>query len=113
MNSENSKISEHYRLILNLTDKITLKTSDKYVALSNLIIYYKWKNIKKSHKNNKFKVQRGMKNLDHTLYQIFKIRIYIKAIENRITFKIKSGYYLELLNPETMKLLVNTKNKVT
>ena len=41
------------------------------------------------------------------------IRIYVNKIENRITFKIKSGYYLELLTPETMKLLGSTKNKIT
>ena len=40
----------------NLTDKINLKRSDKYVALSNLSIYYTWKNIKKLYKNNKFKI---------------------------------------------------------
>ena len=40
----------------NLTDKINLKRSDKYVALSNLSIYFTWKNIKKSYKNNKFKI---------------------------------------------------------
>ena len=41
------------------------------------------------------------------------IRIYINKIENRITFKIKTGYYLELVTPETMKLLVSTKNEIT
>ena len=41
------------------------------------------------------------------------IRIYVNKIENRITFKIKSGYYLELLTPETKKLLGSTKNKIT
>ena len=51
MNSENSKTSDPHRLLLNLTDKINLKRSDKYVALSNLSIYYTWKNIKKSYKN--------------------------------------------------------------
>ena len=40
------------------------------------------------------------------------IRIYVNKIENRITFKIKTGYYLELLMPETMKLLGSTKNKI-
>ena len=40
------------------------------------------------------------------------IRIYVNKIENRITFKIKTGYYLELLMPETMKLLGRTKNKI-
>ena len=38
------------------------------------------------------------------------IMTYISKIENRITFKIKTGYYLELLTPETMKLLGSTKN---
>ena len=39
--------------------------------------------------------------------------IYINKIENRITFKIKTGYYLELLMPETIKLLGSTKSKIT
>ena len=41
------------------------------------------------------------------------IRIYINKIENRITFKINSGYYLELLTLETMKLLGSSKSKTT
>ena len=56
MNSENSKISDPHRLLLNLTDKIDLRRKNKYIALSNFSIYYTWKNIKKSYKNNKFKV---------------------------------------------------------
>ena len=65
--------------------------------------------------------------MDHILYQIFKnilsifkkkhnekidnpsLRIYVNKIENRITFKIKTGYYLKFLTPETMKLLGTTK----
>ena len=39
--------------------------------------------------------------------------IYINKIENRIMFKVKTGYYLELLTPETMKLIGNTKSKIT
>ena len=56
MNSENSKTSDPHRQLINLTDKINLKASDKYVALSKLSIYYTWKNIKKSYKNNEFKI---------------------------------------------------------
>ena len=41
------------------------------------------------------------------------IRIYVNKIENRITFKIKAGYYLELLTPEIMKLLGSTKSQIT
>ena len=73
MNSENSKTCDPHRLLINLLDKINLKRSDKYVALSNLSIYYTWKNIKKSYK----KLQHVMNNLnylmDHILYQIFQI----------------------------------------
>ena len=48
MNSRNSKISDSHRLLLNLSHKINLKRSDKYVVLSNLSICDKWKNIKKA-----------------------------------------------------------------
>ena len=50
MDSENSKTLSSYRLLLNLSDKVSLKRSDKYVALSNLSMYYTWKNIKSSYK---------------------------------------------------------------
>ena len=56
MNSENIKISDAHRLLLTLSDKIQLKRSDEYVTLSNLSIYYTWKNIKKSCKHNKSKI---------------------------------------------------------
>ena len=46
---------DYYSILLNLSDKIYLR-SDKYITLSNLSIYYTWKNIKKSYKNNKFKI---------------------------------------------------------
>ena len=39
--------------------------------------------------------------------------LYVNKTENRITFKIKSGYYLELLTSETMKLLLSTESKIT
>ena len=50
MNSENSKTSDPHRLLLNLSNKINLKRSDKYVPLPNLSIYYTWKITKKSYK---------------------------------------------------------------
>ena len=56
MNSKNSKISDPHRLLLNLIDKIGLRRKDKYIALSNLSIYYTWKNTKKMYKNNEFKL---------------------------------------------------------
>ena len=83
LNSGNSKTSDPYRLFLTFSDKINLMNRDKYVVLSNLRIYYSWKNIKMSYKNNKFKIsgQREMKNLsylmDNILYQILKITLSI------------------------------------
>ena len=56
MNSENSKTSEHHVLVLKLTDKLDLRRGQKTVALSNLSIYYTWKNVKSSFNNNKFKI---------------------------------------------------------
>ena len=79
MNYENSKTSDCYRLLLNLTDNIDLRRKDKYIALSNLSIYYTRKK-KKSHIKIiclKYQLQHGMENLnylmDKILYQIFKI----------------------------------------
>ena len=78
MNSENSKTSDHHRLLLNLTDRINLKRSDNYISLSNHLLYME--KYKKSHIkiiNLKCQLHHGMKNLnylmDHILYQIFKI----------------------------------------
>ena len=83
MNSENSKTSEHNVLVLKLTDKLDLRRGQKTVALSNLGIYYMWKNVKSSYNNNKFKylLQHGVKSLsyqmDHIQYQTFKINLNI------------------------------------
>ena len=56
MNSENRRTSEYNVLVLKLTDKIDLRRGKKVVALSNLSIYYTWSNVKRSYKNNKFKI---------------------------------------------------------
>ena len=56
MNSKNSKTSDPHRLLLKLTDKTDLRRKDKYIALSNLSIYYTWKNIKKAYKNSNLKI---------------------------------------------------------
>ena len=137
MNSENNRTPEYHVLMLKLTDKLDLGRGKKTVALSNLSIYYTWKNIKSSYNNNKFKISAPTWNEEFELpdgsysvsdiqdyfeYILKKhsesvdnpsIRIYVNKIENRITFKIKSGYYLELLTSETMKLLGSAESKIT
>ena len=77
MNSENSKTSERHVLVLKLTDKLDLRRGQKTVALSNLSIYYTWKNIKSFIRNLEYLLQHGVKSLsyqmDHIQYQIFNI----------------------------------------
>ena len=65
MISKSRRASDPHELLLNLTDKINLKRSDKYVALSNLSICYTWKKIKNIYKNNfKIQLRHGMKSLN-------------------------------------------------
>ena len=137
MNSENSRTPEYHVLTLKLTDKLDLRRGQKTVALSNLSIYYTWKNIKSPYNYNKFKISAptwseefelldgtySVSDIQDYFEYILKkhsesvdnpsIRIHVNKIENRITFKIKNGYYLELLTPETMKLPGNAENKIT
>ena len=56
MNTENSKTNEPHRFKLDLTDKLNLKNPNKNMALTNLSIYYTWKNIKTEYNNNKLKI---------------------------------------------------------
>ena len=137
MNSENSKTFKRHLLILNLTNKLDLRIGEKIIALSNPGIYYTWKNMKSSYNNNKFKISAPTWNDKFELpdgsycvsdiqdcfeYILEKdgenidqpsVQIYVNKIENRVTFKIRNGYTLELLIPETMKLLGSTENKIT
>ena len=137
MNSENSKTCKPHVLILKLTKKLDLRISEKIIALSNLRIYYRWKKIKNSYNNNKFKISAptwndkfelsdglsSVSDIQEYFEYILKthggntdkplVQIYVNTIENRVTFKIKEGYSFELLTPETMKLLGSTKDKIT
>ena len=105
------------------------------MALAHLDISYTWKNIKSEYNNNKFKIWASTWNdtfdlpdgsysiadiqdyfefiikKHETLTENPPIQIYPNKIKNRIVFKIKTGYKLELLTPETMKLLESTKKK--
>ena len=129
MNTKNSKTNESYRFEYNLIGKLDLRNPDKNMALANLSIYYTWKNVKSIYKNNKFKISAptwnetfdlpdGSYNVlaiqDYLEYKIKKhetiadtapILIYTNNIINRIVFKKKTGYKLELLSEKTMKLL--------
>ena len=136
MNTKNSKTNEPHRFRLSLSDKRNLKNPSKNIALVNLSIYYIWENIKSGYNNNKFKMSapiwNGTFDLPDGSYSIADIQdyfeffikkhetltenppvqIYSNEIKNRIFFKIKTGYKLELLPTETMELLGSTKKDV-
>ena len=57
INTENSKMNKSYKFAINLSQRLDLRSSDKVVALQNLSIYYKWKNIKKQYKKKKPKIK--------------------------------------------------------
>ena len=56
MNTENSKANEPHKFVLNLSQKLGLRSSDKHVALQNLSIYCTWKNVRKQWKKNKLEI---------------------------------------------------------
>ena len=113
MDLENSRTSEYHVLVLKLTNKLDLRRGQKTVALTNLSIYYTWKNMKSSYNNNKFKISAptwsekfelpdgsySVSDIQDYFEYILKnhsesvdnpsIRIYVNKTENRITFKIK------------------------
>ena len=117
-------------------DKTDLRKKAKYIALSNLSICYTSKNIKESLENNKLKISARTWNEEFDLpagsssisdiqdyfeYILKKhrektinpsIKIYINKIQKRIMFKIKAGYYIEILTPESIKLRASTKSGI-
>ena len=112
MNSENSKTSKPHVLILNLNDKIDLRRvkfkisaptwndefelPDRLCSISDIQDCFE------------YIIKKHGENIDNP-----SVSIHINKTENRITFKIKTGYYFELLTPETVRLLGTVENKVT
>ena len=129
MNTENSNTNEPHKFVLNLSQWLDWRRSNKHVALQNSPIYYTWKNIRKQYKNNKLAwndelelpdgsyfvsdIQDYIKYIikkDKSLTAIAPIHVDISRINNRLlVFKIKDGYKLELKTPETIKLFGSIK----
>ena len=84
MNSENSKMSKSHVLTLKFTNKVDLWLGEKVIALTNLSIYYTWKNIKSSYHNNKFEISAPTWNdkfeLPDGLYSVSNIQDYFEYI---------------------------------
>ena len=128
-NSENSRTLKPYILALKLVNKLDLRFGEKVIALSNLSIYYSWKNIKSKYNNNKFKISAPTWNDKFVLpdgsysisdiqdcfqYNLKKhgeyidkpsVQIYVNKMENRVTFKIK--------NRDSLELLTSKNNEIT
>ena len=137
VNSENTETSEPHISILQLTDKLDLRRGENNIALSNLSIYYSQKNIKITYNNNiskisgppwndKFELPDGSYSVsdsqdyfEHILKKHEEnidnpsVKVYVNKIKNRITFKVKTGYNVQLLTPEKMKLHRSTENRIT
>ena len=133
MSMKNSKTNEPHKFVLNLSQRLDLGSSNKFVALQNLSIHYTWKNIKKHYKNNKhemiaptwndeFEFRDGSYSVSYiqdyieciikkheSLTTIPPVHVYINRINNRLVFKIKDGYKLELQTPESINLFGSTK----
>ena len=112
MNSKNSQTSKPHVLLLKFTGELDLRRGENRIALSNLSIYYTWKNIKSSYNNNKFKRSAptwydkfdlrdesySVSDIQDYFEYILKkhrenlhnpsVKIYANKIENRITFRI-------------------------
>ena len=136
MNTANSKTKHSNKFVYNFTDKLNFKNPNKNIALANLSIYYTWKNIKSDYNNNKFKISAPTWNgtfdvpdgsysiaalqnyfeyiikKHETITDVSPVLIYVNKINNRIVFKIKSGYKLELLSKETMRLLGSSSDTI-
>ena len=136
MNTANSKTRHSNKFVYNFTDKLNLKNPNKNIALANLSIYYTWKNVKSDYNNNKFKISAPTWNdtfdvpdgsysiaalqnyceyiikKHETITDVSPVLLYVNEINNRIVFKIKSGYKLELLSKETMKLLGSSTDTI-
>ena len=136
MNTANSKTKHSNKFVYNFTDKLNLKNPNKNIALANLSIYYTWKNVKSDYNNNKFKISAPTWNdmfdvpdgsysiaalqnyfeyiikKHETIAEVSPVLIYVNEINNRIVFKIKSEYKLELLSKETMRLLGSSSDTI-
>ena len=136
MNTSSSKTNKSNRFVYQFTDKLNLKNPNKDIALAKLSIYYTCRNFKSEYNNNKFKISAPTWNDEFNLpdgsysvsdiqnyfeYIIEKqktiadnppVHIYVNKIENRIVFKIKTGYKLELLTENTWQLLGSSKKVI-
>ena len=135
MNTENRKTNESHKFVLNLSQNLDLRSSNRHATLQNLSVYYMRKNIRKRYKNNKLKMiaptlndefelpdsSHFVSDIQDYIEHIIKkheilttiplVHFYINRINNRLVFKMKKLIYkIELETPEKMKLIRSTKN---
>ena len=110
INSENNRTFEYHVLVFKVADKLDLRRGQRSVALSNISIYYTWKNVKISYNNNPFTISAhtwseefktpdrsySMSDIQDYFEYILKrhsenvdnpsIKVYVNKVENRVTF---------------------------
>ena len=88
INTENSKTNEPHKFVLNSSQRLDLRSSDKHVSLKNLPIYYTLKNIRKLYKNSKLKIITTTRNDEFDLpdgsYCISDIQDYLEFINKNM-----------------------------
>ena len=122
MNAEKSKTIEPHKFVLNLSHRLDLRSLDLRLKLILDFSCCSSKKIIGPTLNDEFELPDGsyyLSNIQDYIEYIIKkhetltiiplIHVYISRINNRLVFKIKEGYKLELQTPKTIKLLGSTK----
>ena len=95
MNLENSKASMPHILKLKLTSKLDLRISERVITLSNLSVYYTWKNIESSYNNNKFKISAPTWNEE---FKLPDGSYSVRDIQNCLKYILKSMGKIQINN---------------
>ena len=117
MNLKNSKTSKPHILKLKLVEELDLRIGEKVIALSNLSIYYTWKNIKSSYNNNKFKISAPTWNDQFTLpdrsYLVSDIQDYFEYILKKHREKINNDKDNDKNKPSVKMYINKVENRIT
>ena len=90
INTENRNMNELHKFLINLSQRLDLRSSDRHTVLQNLSIYYTWKNIRKQYKKNKLKTIAPTRNDE---FELPNGSYSISNIQDCIEYTSKSTKY--------------------
>ena len=90
INTENRNMNELHKFLINLSQRLDLRSSDRHTVLQNLSIYYTWKNIRKQYKKNKLKIIAPTRNDE---FELPNGSYFISNIQDCIEYTSKSTKY--------------------